>query len=82
VAKSMPKARPKSLKPFNSSIVNPNATWSISLESYHPYLQPQKVSKYPQTYCVHNILPKSAKSHFGCLRPLGVKVKESILLIT
>jgi hypothetical protein len=53
--------------------MNPNATWSASLESYHPYLQPQKVSKNPQTYCVYNTLPKSAKSHFGCLRSLGVK---------
>jgi hypothetical protein len=53
--------------------VNPNATWSISLESYYPYLQPQKVSKTPQTYSVHNTLPKSAKSHFGYLCPLGIK---------
>jgi hypothetical protein len=55
--------------------MNPNATWSISLESYNPYLQPQKVSKNPQVYCVHNTLPKSAKSHFGCLRPVGVQKK-------
>jgi hypothetical protein len=25
--------------------MNPNATWNISLESYHPYLQPKEVSK-------------------------------------
>jgi hypothetical protein len=72
VAKSMLEAMLKSLKHSNSSIVNPNATWSISLESYHPYLQPQKVSKNPQTYCVHNTLPKSTKSHFGYFRPLKV----------
>jgi hypothetical protein len=42
VAKSMPKAR----------LMNrdPNATWSGSLESYHPYLLPQKVSKNPKIY--------------------------------
>jgi hypothetical protein len=71
MAESMPKVRLKSLKPFNSSTVNPNATWSISLESYHLYLEPQKNSKNPQTYYVHNTLPKSAKSHFGCLCLLG-----------
>jgi hypothetical protein len=43
------------------------------LESYHPYLQPPKVSKNPQTYCVHNTLSKVQKTHFGWLGPLGVK---------
>jgi hypothetical protein len=51
--------------------VNPNPTWGISLESYHAYVQPQKVSKNPQTYCVHNTLSKRAKSHFGYLCRLG-----------
>jgi hypothetical protein len=51
--------------------MNPNATWSVSLESYHPYLQAQKVSKNPQTLCIHSTLPKSAKIHFGWLRPLN-----------
>jgi hypothetical protein len=52
VAESMPKARLKSLKPSNSSTVNPNASWRVSLESYHPYLQPQKVSKkYTKLLC-------------------------------
>jgi hypothetical protein len=50
VAKSMPKARLKSQKPFNSSTMNPKATWSSSLESYHPYLLPQFFSK------IHKIL--------------------------
>jgi hypothetical protein len=68
----MLEARVKSIKPFNSSTMNPNTTWSGSLESYYPYLTPQKVSKNPQTYCVHNTLPTSARSHFGCLSPLGV----------
>jgi hypothetical protein len=63
----------KSLKSRNSSIMNPNATWNISLESYHPYLQPQEVSKAPTILGTYGILSKSAKSHFGSLRSLGVK---------
>jgi hypothetical protein len=54
--------------------VNPNATWSVSLESYYPYLQPQEVSKAPSTSCTYSCLPKIAESCFGCLRPLGVKI--------
>jgi hypothetical protein len=50
VVEGMPKVGLKTLKPSNSSTVNPNATWNVSLESYHPYLQPQKVTKNPQTY--------------------------------
>jgi hypothetical protein len=34
--------------------VNPNATWSVSLESYYPYLQPQEVSKAPTTSCTYS----------------------------
>jgi hypothetical protein len=71
VAESMPKARLKSLKPSNSSTVNPKATWSGSLESYHSYLLPQKVSKNLQIYCIHSSLPKNAKSRCGFLRTLG-----------
>jgi hypothetical protein len=55
--------------------VSPNVAWSGSLESYHPYLQVQKVSKIPKIECTHGGLPKTAKSHFGCLRTLGVKVE-------
>jgi hypothetical protein len=62
IDESMPEARLKSLKPFNSSTVNPKATWSGSLISYHPYLLPQKVSKNPKTYCIHSSLPKNARS--------------------
>jgi hypothetical protein len=51
--------------------MNPNATWSVSLESYYPYLQPQEVSKAPTTSCTYSSLPKSAKRHFFCLKPLG-----------
>jgi hypothetical protein len=43
------------------------------LESYYPYLQPQEVSKAPTTSCTYNSLPKSAKSRFGCPKPLGNK---------
>jgi hypothetical protein len=75
VVENMPEARLKSLKPSNSSTMNPKTTWSGSLESYHPYLTPQKVSKNPQTYYVHNTLSKSANSCFGYLRLLGVKPK-------
>jgi hypothetical protein len=46
--------------------VNPNATWNVSLESYHPYLQPQEVSKAPTTLDTYSSLPKSAKCRFGC----------------
>jgi hypothetical protein len=35
------------------------------LESYHPYLLPEKVSKYPKIYCIHSSLPKPTKTHFG-----------------
>jgi aminoglycoside N3'-acetyltransferase len=42
--------------------MNPNATCSVSLESYNPYLQPQIVSKNPKIYCIHNSLPKVQKA--------------------
>jgi hypothetical protein len=60
--------------------MNPDTTWISSLESYHPYLTPQqKVSKNPQTYCVHNTLSRSAKSRFNCLRLLGINLHVNIL---
>jgi hypothetical protein len=52
--------------------VNPNATWSVSLESSYPHLQPQEVSKAPITSCTYSSLSKSVKNRFGCLMPLGV----------
>jgi hypothetical protein len=62
MAKSMPKARLKSLKLFNSSTMNPNTTWSSLLKSYHPYLPLQKVKK----ICKHIIFtityPKMQKA--------------------
>jgi hypothetical protein len=74
MAESLPKVWLKSLKPHNSQTMNPNATWNVSLESYHPYLQSPQVSNTPQTQCIQSSLPKSAKSRFGCLGCLGVKV--------
>jgi hypothetical protein len=51
--------------------VSPNVAWNGSLESYHPYLPPQKVSKIPKIECIYSRLPKNTKSHFGHLGPLG-----------
>jgi hypothetical protein len=65
VAKSMPELELKSLKPHNFSTVHPNVTCNGSLESYHPYLLPKKLSKNPKIYCIHSSLPKDAKTHFG-----------------
>jgi hypothetical protein len=59
--------------------MSPNVAWSGSLESYHPYLQVQKVSKIPKIECTHGGLPKTAKSHFGCLRTLGVKMTKKFM---
>jgi hypothetical protein len=73
VAESLPKVWLKSLKPHNSETVNPNVTWNVSLESYHPYLLPQEVSKALTTSGTYGSLPKIRKGRFGCLRPLGVK---------
>jgi hypothetical protein len=53
--------------------MSPNVTCGVSLESYHQYLPPKKVSKIPKIECVQSGLPKNAKNHFGCLGPLGVK---------
>jgi hypothetical protein len=43
------------------------------LESYHPYLLPQEVSKTPTILGTYSSLPKIRKGRFGSLRPLGVK---------
>jgi hypothetical protein len=34
----------------------------------------KKVSKNPKIYCIHSSLPKNAKSRFGFLGLLGVKI--------
>jgi hypothetical protein len=72
VAESMLELRLKSSKPHNFLTVSPNVTCNGSLESYHPYLLPQKVSKNPKIYCIHSSLPKDAKTHFGYQCSLGV----------
>jgi hypothetical protein len=72
VAESIPKARLKSENPSNASTVNPKATWSGSLKSYHLYLLPQKVSKNPKIYYILSNLPKNTKSCFGFFRTLGI----------
>jgi hypothetical protein len=43
--------------------ISPNVTCSVSLECYHPYLSPQKVSKILKIEWIHNSLPKITKSH-------------------
>ena len=58
-------------------MVNPKVAWSDSLESYHPYPLPQKVSKNQKIYCIHSSLPKNAKNCFGFLRILRVDTLES-----
>jgi hypothetical protein len=55
--------------------MNQNVTWTGSLERYHPCPQPQKVSKIRKIYCTYSTLPKTAKSRFGWLGPLGVKLE-------
>jgi hypothetical protein len=65
VAESMPELGLKSSKLHDFSTVSPNVTCNGSLESYHPYLWPQKVSKNPKIYCIHSSLPKESKTHFG-----------------
>jgi hypothetical protein len=54
--------------------MSPNVTCCVSLKSYHPYLQPQKVTKNPKIYCIHSSLPKNAKSCSSFLGPLGVNM--------
>jgi hypothetical protein len=70
----MPEARLEFSKLHNSYTVTPNDAWMGSLESSHPYLQPRKVSKTPKIESTHKSLPKIAKSHFDCLRTLGVNI--------
>jgi hypothetical protein len=52
------------------------------LESYHPYLLPQEVSKTPVTLDTYGSLPKIKKGRFGSLSPLGVKLKKNIRFFT
>jgi hypothetical protein len=47
------------------------------LESYHPYLPPQKVLKILKIKCIHSSLPESLNPTYGSPRPLGVKILDS-----
>jgi hypothetical protein len=40
-----------------------------------------KVSKNPKIYCIHNSLPKNAKSPFGFFGLLGVKYQISNVIV-
>jgi hypothetical protein len=53
--------------------MNPIVMCSVSLESYHPYLQPQKVFKNPKFIAFTATCPKSLNSIYGTHKPLGVK---------
>jgi hypothetical protein len=50
-----------------------NMTCSVSLESYHPYLQLQKFQKIQKFIAFLAACPKSLNSIYGTHRPLGVK---------
>ena len=55
-------------------------TYSISLESYNPYLQSQKNSKNPKIHCIHSNLPKKCKESFWpILGPFGLSSLFSLL---
>jgi hypothetical protein len=45
------------------------AHWKATIHIYK-----QKSFKIPKIECIHIGLPKTAKSHFGRLGPLGVKI--------
>jgi hypothetical protein len=57
----MPELGLKSSKPHNFSTVSPNVTCTRSLESYHPYLQPQIVSKNPPKITITTACPNQQK---------------------
>jgi hypothetical protein len=59
-------------KPRHFWTMSPNITCSVSLESYNPYLHPEKVSKNPKIHRIHSSLSNNAKSHFGSLGSLGI----------
>jgi hypothetical protein len=53
--------------------MSPNVMCSISLESYHSYLHPQKVSKNPKFIACIVAYPKPLIFVYGTHMPLGVK---------
>jgi hypothetical protein len=60
--------------------MSPNVMCSISLESYHPYLQPPKIPKIQKFIAFTTACPKSLNSIYGIHRPLGVNQLKIILL--
>jgi hypothetical protein len=54
--------------------MSPNVICSVSLESYHPHLQPQKVSKNPKKLAFTTPCPKSLNSIYGTHRSLRVNL--------
>jgi uncharacterized membrane protein len=44
--------------------------WKATIHIYHH----KKVSKILKIECIYSGLPRNAKSHFGCLGPLEVKI--------
>jgi hypothetical protein len=60
--------------------MSPKVTCSVSLENYHPYLPLQKIPKIPKIECIHSGLSRNAKSHFGCLGPLGINDDQPQLM--
>jgi hypothetical protein len=45
--------------------MSPNVMYSISLESYHPYLQPQKFQKFQKFIAFIAACPKSLNFIYG-----------------
>jgi hypothetical protein len=61
VAKNMLEARLKSSKASNSTTMNAKATWSGSMDSYHPYLLVQNFSKNQKILAFTIACPKTQK---------------------
>jgi hypothetical protein len=70
MANSMPLDGLETLKALNSITMNPTTPCSGSVESYDPYLLPQKVSKYPHAFAIHCNMPKIPKGHFLAIEKL------------
>jgi hypothetical protein len=50
------------------------AHWKATI---HIFKQ-KKFQKFQKIECIHSGLPKTAKSHFGCLGPLGVNTNGGV----
>jgi hypothetical protein len=63
--------------------MSPDVMCSVSLESYHPYLQPQKVSKIKIKIAFTSACPKSLYSIYGTSKPSGDKreMAKNIMII-